>query len=131
MPLQLFQLVKNYLREDITQKDFEKFQSLYSVSKDCKICNHTYILYPDCGNYEWICPNCRPQFLPKEYTPTEWVKEVVGKKFKGTNNFIYTCTSYDRRHGFWMSCFITDYILIDTNVSEAAINRSYHQIYNN
>lgn len=61
------------------------------------------------------------------YEPSEWVKEVVGKLYKGSfSEGTYQCTGYDPKAGFWMKN-VDDPTDI-RNVSERAIDRTYHRI---
>lgn len=53
--------------------------------------------------------------------------EVVGKRFKAYNGRVYYCDSYDPRRGYWMTP--EDNHADRTNVSERAIGRTFHQIY--
>jgi hypothetical protein len=61
------------------------------------------------------------------------VLEVVGGKYRaprwsGSGPFPiieYVCDGYDPRHGFWMRDPTDGY---QTNVSEAAIDRTYHRV---
>ncbi len=57
---------------------------------------------------------------PESYEPTEWVRSVVGRKWRGFDEIVYTCTAYDPRQGFWM-----DSATRCTNVSERAIGRTF------
>lgn len=59
---------------------------------------------------------------PSDYTPTDWVRSVVGMKFRSFGE-IYTCTAYDPRSGFWMESESRV-----TNVAERAIDRTFHPI---
>lgn len=72
---------------------------------------------------------------PKQKKPEKQQHETVGRLFK-SGGAVYRCTSYDRRIGFWMELVEgTDSWLPDrevgdrANVSERAINRTYHRIY--
>jgi hypothetical protein len=60
------------------------------------------------------------------YKPSEWVLTVVGKKYKGFDGRVYLCFGYDPRSGFWMRTI--DEPMRESNVSEAAIDRSYHRV---
>ena len=79
-----------------------------------------------------------PRPWPADYTPTEWVRGVVGSTFRGWDDYLYECVAYDPRMGFWM-------VRIDSssanghgplapvplgdavrNVSERAIGRTFH-----
>lgn len=93
---------------------------------------------------EPYCHNHRgPNGKPIEYTghdayePSEWVQRVVGGRFTFYDHRKHVsakrgavCLGYDPRHGFWMEADTSDglppYL---TNVSERAINRSYHQLH--
>ncbi len=64
---------------------------------------------------------------PEVYQTTEWVREVVGKRYRGAwGEGEYECTGYDRRCGFWMQNINDPTDL--RNVSERAIDRTYHRI---
>jgi hypothetical protein len=71
------------------------------------------------------------------YEPSEWVNEIVGSRFTFYDHRhnvgakrAAVCIGYDPRHGFWMEADTIDglppYL---TNVSERAINRSYHKLH--
>ncbi len=62
---------------------------------------------------------------PSDYTPTDWVKTVVNSKYKSFNA-IYICIGYDFTCGFWMENIETKEL---KNVSERAIDRTFHKIY--
>jgi len=65
------------------------------------------------------------------YEPSEWVLSVVGGRFT-TWDFstrqteVYFCIGYDPRNGFWME---REDGGRKANISEAAINRSYHRVW--
>lgn len=61
---------------------------------------------------------------PPNYNPTDWVRSVVGNRFRGWDGRTYKCTAYDPNSGFWM--LAEDRV---ANISERAIGRTYHQIY--
>lgn len=61
------------------------------------------------------------------YEPTEWVTQVVGTRYKAWDKRTYLCTGYDPRSGFWMRT-VDDGKPRITNVSERAINRTYHEV---
>lgn len=61
---------------------------------------------------------------PDVYEPSSWVCEVVGQLYMGWDG-AYRCTGYDPRAGFWMNHLETGR---RTNVSERAIDRTYHRI---
>lgn len=60
------------------------------------------------------------------YSPSDWVKLVVGKKYKGYDGKIYICTGYDPAAGFWMKDENSSLI----NISERAIDRTFHVVRN-
>lgn len=97
-------------------------------SADCTHC-HQYIgikfvkrhpceLHPEGKDYEG----------PDVYEPSDWVKQVVGKKYR-TLDGLFECTGYDPRCGFWMQS--TERELDLRNVSERAIDRTYHRVWDN
>ena len=63
---------------------------------------------------------------PKDYEPTDWVKSVVGTKYKSDSK-IWSCIGYDPGCGFWMEN-IEDVNEL-TNISERAIDRTFHRVY--
>ncbi len=63
---------------------------------------------------------------PDLYEPSEWVIEVVGKMYRGLDG-VFRCTGYDPRCGFWMKSTERDSEI--RNVSERAIGRTYHRIW--
>lgn len=60
---------------------------------------------------------------PSDYRPTDWVKSIVGRQFRGWDGRTYECTAYDPNSGFWMAS--EDRL---ANISERAIGRTYHQV---
>lgn len=70
---------------------------------------------------------------PDVYEPSKWVLDVVGSHYKGYCIYtqclrVWTCTGYDPRSGFWLK---TDDDLGPprlTNVSERAIDRTFHRV---
>ena len=62
------------------------------------------------------------------YVPGEWALQVIGNRYKGTYGRIYICFGYDPRSGYWMR---TDDggELRETNISERAIDRTFHRVY--
>lgn len=62
---------------------------------------------------------------PDAYEPSEWVLTVVGKRYRGFGGLVYSCFGYDPRSGFWMRAEDGSR---EANVSEAAIDRTYHQL---
>lgn len=60
------------------------------------------------------------------YEPSAWVLEVVGRRYRGWDA-LYECIGYDPRHGFWMQQ--VDAPHTRRNVSERAIDRTYHQVW--
>lgn len=63
---------------------------------------------------------------PDAYEPSDWVKSVVDKRYRGTDG-VFLCTGYDPRCGFWMRH--TERADDIRNVSERAIGRTYHRIW--
>jgi len=71
------------------------------------------------------------------YEPSKWVLEVVGGQYRAPrwdtgpdgvakdDTVTYTCDGYDPRSGFWMVDPRDGY---QTNVSERAIDRTYHRV---
>ena len=63
--------------------------------------------------------------------------DVIGQMFKsGRDGHTYYCDSYDPRRGYWMTRIdappenrADDDTMWRTNVSERAINRTYHRIH--
>lgn len=51
---------------------------------------------------------------------------TVGKYFRGYDQIVYFCDSYDSDIGFWMTPIAEGE---RKNVSERAIGRTFHQIY--
>jgi ribosomal protein L37AE/L43A len=94
----------------------------------CQKCGKTKRVWPIYdGHWQWTCPDCRLKFGPEGYEPTDWVKEVVGQQYRD-GEYTYTCTGYWRQWGFWMTCVLEGgEVLIDTNVSERAIDRTFHR----
>jgi hypothetical protein len=62
---------------------------------------------------------------PDLYVPSDWVASVVGGEYRGSGR-VWTCTGYDPRTGFWMRA--TDGDRHVTNVSERAIDRTFHRV---
>lgn len=60
------------------------------------------------------------------YKPSDWVNEVVGKKYKHDGK-IFLCTGYDPLAGFWMTNEANSDDI--RNVSERAIGKIFHRIY--
>lgn len=60
------------------------------------------------------------------YEPSEWVLTVVGKRYRGFDGRVYLCFGYDPRSGFWMRA--EGEPAREANVSEAAIDRTYHRV---
>ncbi len=63
---------------------------------------------------------------PKDYEPTSWVKSVVGNKYK-SNDKVWICIGYDPGCGFWMENIEDSNEL--ANISERAINKTWHKFY--
>jgi ribosomal protein L37AE/L43A len=96
----------------------------------CQKCGKTKRVWPpyDPSRWQWICPDCRLKFGPEGYEPTDWVREVVGQQYRD-GEYTYLCTGYWRQWGFWMTCYVGDDTIIDTNVSERAIDRTFHRVW--
>lgn len=63
---------------------------------------------------------------PYLYEPSEWVLQVVGKRYNAFSfDHPVLCVGYDPRHGFWMREEGTG---VERNVSERAIGRTFHRI---
>lgn len=63
---------------------------------------------------------------PNAYEPSDWVLTVVGKRYRGFDERVYLCFGYDPRSGFWMRA--EGEPICEANVSEAAIDRTYHRL---
>jgi len=63
---------------------------------------------------------------PDVYEPSQWVKEVVGKRYRAAFGGIVTCFGYDPRHGFWVRDVEAPHK--EHNISERAIGRTYHAV---
>lgn len=63
---------------------------------------------------------------PEDYSPSDWVKSVVNKHYKG-NNITYICIGYDPSCGFWMENINSKELI---NISERAIDRTFHKVRN-
>ena len=63
---------------------------------------------------------------PADYTPTGWVRQVVGELYRGSGA-MFRCIAYNPSHGFWM--LPEDASSTDTlhDVSERAIGRTFHK----
>jgi hypothetical protein len=74
---------------------------------------------------------CRDHVDGKEYSgseaydPSDFVLETVGKRFRSFDRS-YLCFGYDPRHGFWVRDEETGE---QRNISERAIGRTYHRIW--
>ncbi len=64
---------------------------------------------------------------PDAYDPSEWVLEVVGKRYRGSDR-TWVCFGYDPRHGFWMQTVDEEAPERKANVSERAIGRTFHPV---
>src|SRR5271157_1373018 len=62
---------------------------------------------------------------PDLYKPSAWVLEIVGRRYRSARGVVF-CFGYDPRHGFWMRQVAAPFER--HNVSERAINRSFHPI---
>ena len=62
---------------------------------------------------------------PDAYDPSEFVLETVGKRFRSFDR-PYLCFGYDPRSGFWVRDEETGE---ERNVSERAIGRTFHRIW--
>jgi hypothetical protein len=95
-------------------------------SKDCVIC---YCNLRDGNSYCKDHPNGADYNGFDVYHPSEWVKSVVGQKYRCPVLFgsgVFTCTGYDPRAGFWMQDEANPSNV--RNISERAIGRTYHPI---
>ena len=71
------------------------------------------------------------------YEPSEWVTHVVGKSYSGWDHGTdgsnsarkWTCFGYDPRSGFWMRTADDLGPERTTNISERAIGRTFHEIW--
>lgn len=63
---------------------------------------------------------------PYAYEPSAWVLSVVGKHYRAWDDKTYLCIGYDPRHGFWMQDINSPK---KTNISERAIDRTFHRTY--
>lgn len=59
------------------------------------------------------------------YEPSSWVLSVVGNRYTSLSGPVL-CVGYDPRHGFWVKDEATGE---ERNVSERAIDRSLHRIW--
>lgn len=55
--------------------------------------------------------------------PIDYAAGVVGATYTGWDGFVYECTSYDPKCGFWMEAPERK-----TCVSERAIGRTFHRV---
>lgn len=63
------------------------------------------------------------------YDPSAWVRNTVGRVFRGTRDFHWVCFGYDPRHGFWMRAIQPEGTTeVIANVSERAIGRTFHEL---
>lgn len=60
------------------------------------------------------------------YEPSGWVTSVVGRYYQSMGR-VYVCDGYDPRHGFWMTS-VDRLESRSTNVSERAIDRTFHRL---
>lgn len=70
---------------------------------------------------------------PKDYIPTDWVRSVVNTKYRSSGK-IWICIGYDPGCGFWMENIETmknSETSELTNISERAIDRTFHKVYEN
>ena len=68
----------------------------------------------------WLSPNAVLKVVRvRDY------HETVGQHFRGPEG-TYACVAYDWRTGFWMKDVKTG---VDRDVSERALGRTYHRIY--
>lgn len=96
----------------------------------CKIIDNAWFMLMEEPGFEGPPSTMREQKLPRnEFAialDEEW-HSTVGERFRGMDG-VYRCTSYDSRCGFWMQneADPKDW----RNVSERAIGRTFHRIYN-
>jgi hypothetical protein len=64
---------------------------------------------------------------PDQYVPSDWVKEIVGRRYSSSTG-LWLCTGYDPRTGFWMRTLEENSARALINVSEAAIDRTFHRV---
>lgn len=75
-----------------------------------------------------------PYTGPEKYEPSEWVQGVVGHKYRAYDGQahcerIWLCWGYDPRAGFWMRTIDNLGAPRETNVSERAIDRTFHRVW--
>lgn len=88
----------------------------------CSCC----ITYGTCDDHRG--PNGEPvEYTGRDaYEPSEWIIDVVGTEYNGPDGRVYQCFGYDPRHGFWMQSVHGEPVR-KTNISEAAIGRTFHK----
>ena len=93
---------------------------------DCRYC----VDQPTpCDNHRGLDGKPVPYEGPEVYIPSDFVLDTVGKDYIGTYGWVYRCTGYDRRCGFWMVSEATaEHEFRRTNVTEAAIGRTFHEV---
>lgn len=72
---------------------------------------------------------------PPGYQPTDWVKSVVGQRYRGMDCYtqgwptrIWLCTGYDPACGFWMQTNDDMGPPRETCISERAVDRTWHRV---
>lgn len=86
-----------------------------------------------------LCKHHKGVDGPVEYTdlnayePKEWITRVVGSRYRGLDVYTMTtrnwlCFGYDPRNGFWFRAEDDGLPVRLANVSERAIDRTYHRI---
>ena len=63
------------------------------------------------------------------YEPSRGVLEVVGGRYRHFEDEVYECFGYDPRSGFWMLAVVGPRVGRKTNISEAAIGRTFYRVY--
>lgn len=66
------------------------------------------------------------------YKPSEWVLSVIGSIYsaydvENSKTRDWECFGYDPRHGFWMRTIDDLGPVRETNISERAIDRTWHK----
>ncbi len=74
-----------------------------------------------------------------EYESCEWIRDLIGKRFRGPDvhafegggwvTRVWTCFGYDPRNGFWLRAEDDGHPVRLVNVSERAIGRTFHRIH--
>jgi hypothetical protein len=95
------------------------------IPKDPAWCTRCIAEGSPCGDHRGPDGSVRSYRGSDAYEPSSWVLEVVGKRYKAWGG-PYLCFGYDPRSGFWMRSEADGR---ETNVSEAAIDRTFHRIW--